>query len=691
MGEGFAGAVGAAAGGLDGLIGPCGFGGSDVWRCSTGMAAAAGGTAPGADGTTPAGPSVPAGLAPAGISRSGLPRAGRTASGAGRSGVEAGPEDGGAGRSGAIDRVRSGAIDRVRSGATGPLRSGPLRCSDAARWTVAGAAVDDAAEKGVGATGVAGAAGASAVICRSGMAGRRATVSDGAIRSGRTAAGRDGGRTAASALLPGPSVGRPGAGRAPVCAAEPTEPDGPDEPAERTEPDDSGEPDEAPEPTESDEPDRSEELDEVADPAADGFADADPAAFAGPDTDPDTDPDRAAFELPDASLDASPDRAESADPAELAVPDAAVRPVEAAERDTYTVPGVPADDDRFAGPEAPDEDWFPDDWPPGPGAPDDAPDLAPEAPADDRDVAPEARDDDRSAGSEARDDDRLVAPAAPDDDRLPPEAADRWTGGDAGPGFPVPVPVPRADALPAEADGRSAAGPRGSAGSSASAGRTARSSSGPPGDAEGRAEPGRATPWMRPTGADGRTAWPSSPPRDGFCHEARRERNRSPSLTPIEDRATVTDGGATRRHPPSQPPSPSPRPSASLDTAGVAGTAEVSPCPLPPSGEGTADRRRSVRRSQSPNPTRSPAFVDAGVDPRYLPHPLLTLAVGEVENVLTLPMEVVGDVRDLLPQPGKRVRHDSPRRPPERSTSNEPWHSGQVTAACVWPSLLIRR
>ncbi len=594
--------------------------------------------------------------------------------------------------------------DPVRAGVTDPVRSGPLRRSDAARWTVAGAAVEDAAEKGVGAgaggaTGVAGAAGASAVICRSGMAGRRATVSDGAIRSGRTAAGRDGGRAAASALLPGPSVGRPGAGRAPARAAEPTGPVGPDEPTERTEPDeptDSGEPDEAPEPTESDEPDerdepdepdRSEELDEVADPAADGFADPDPAAFAGPDTDPDTDPDRAAFEPPDAPLDASPGRAESAGPAEPAVPDAAVRPVEAAERDTYTVPGVPADDDRFAGPEGPDDDWVPDDWPPGPGAPDDDPGLAPDPPADDRDVAPETRDDDRSAGSEAREDDRLVVPAAPDD-RFAPEAADRWTGGDAGPRFPVPVPVPRADALPAEADGRSEAGPRGSAGSSASAGRTARSSSGPPGDAEGRAEPGRATPWMRPTGADGRTAWPSSPPRDGFCQEARRERNRSPSLTPIEDRATVTDGGATRRHPPSQPPSPSPRPSASLDTAG---TAEVSPCPLPPSGEGTADRRRSVRRSQSPNPIRSPAFVDAGVDPRYLPHPLLAFAVGEVENVLTLPMEVVGDVRDLLPQPGKRVRHDSPRRPPERSTSNDPWHSGQVTAACVWPSLLMRR
>ncbi|NYS18428.1 hypothetical protein HFP43_09950 [Streptomyces sp. SJ1-7] len=50
---------------------------------------------------------------------------------------------------------------------------------------------------------------------------------------------------------------------------------------------------------------------------------------------------------------------------------------------------------------------------------------------------------------------------------------------------------------------------------------------------------------MRPTGVDGSTAWPSSPPRVGFCQEASWERNRSPSLTPIEDRATVTVGGAT--------------------------------------------------------------------------------------------------------------------------------------------------
>ncbi|MFG2627528.1 hypothetical protein [Streptomyces sp. NPDC048473] len=123
---------------------------------------------------------------------------------------------------------------------------------------------------------------------------------------------------------------------------------------------------------------------------------------------------------------------------------------------------------------------------------------------------------------------------------------DRWMV--AGTGFSPALPLPVA--LPAVAGVRSA---EGSASPSAPV-RAARRSSGPPGDVEG-ALPGRATPWMRPTGADGSTAWPSWPPNAGFCHEARPDLNRSPSLTPIEDRATVTVGGATCRQPPSQPPS----------------------------------------------------------------------------------------------------------------------------------------
>lgn len=120
------------------------------------------------------------------------------------------------------------------------------------------------------------------------------------------------------------------------------------------------------------------------------------------------------------------------------------------------------------------------------------------------------------------------------------EAADRWTGA-VRPGFRPPA---RPDADGSFAGAAPAVPPAPASVPPSVSGRAARSSSGPPGEAE-RATPGRATPWMRPTGADGRTAWPSSPPRVGFCQEASWDRNRRPSLTPIEDRATVTAGGAT--------------------------------------------------------------------------------------------------------------------------------------------------
>ncbi|MEV7719425.1 hypothetical protein [Streptomyces sp. NPDC088184] len=125
---------------------------------------------------------------------------------------------------------------------------------------------------------------------------------------------------------------------------------------------------------------------------------------------------------------------------------------------------------------------------------------------------------------------------------------DRWTV--AEPGCPPVLPLP---ALPAALPATAAVGPVTGPASSSAPVRAARSSSGPPGDSE-RALPGRVTPWMRPTGADGSTAWPSSLPNARFCHEARPSLNRRPSLTPIEERATVTAGGATCRQPPSQSP-----------------------------------------------------------------------------------------------------------------------------------------
>ncbi|MFE6696636.1 hypothetical protein [Streptomyces sp. NPDC057718] len=226
-----------------------------------------------------------------------------------------------------------------RSGTTGPVRSGPLRRSDTARWTAAGAdgAVGAAcAARAVGADageaaegGVAGVAGASPAICRSGIAGRRATVSGGAIRWGRTAAGREGGRTA-DAVSPAPRVAR--------VAGPETAPEGPPEPPEA---------------------DWAEELDAEADPEADEAADVDR--------------------------------------------DPLVRPEESGEVDR----DAPADPDE---PEA-----FPESG--EPAVPDDGRDLDPEGP-----------------------DEGLAAPDVPDDDRLAPEdagpraPADRWTGGEVGPG-----------------------------------------------------------------------------------------------------------------------------------------------------------------------------------------------------------------------------------------------------------------
>lgn len=144
------------------------------------------------------------------------------------------------------------------------------------------------------------------------------------------------------------------------------------------------------------------------------------------------------------------------------------------------------------------------------------------------------------AEAEASVSEAVTSPEPAPEPEAAPEAADRWTGA-VRPGFRPPAPP---DADGSFAGAAPAVPPAPASVPPSASGRAARSSSGPPGEAE-RATPGRATPWMRPTGADGRTAWPSSPPRVGFCQEASWDRNRSPSLTPIEDRATVTAGGAT--------------------------------------------------------------------------------------------------------------------------------------------------
>src|ERR1700685_135288 len=52
---------------------------------------------------------------------------------------------------------------------------------------------------------------------------------------------------------------------------------------------------------------------------------------------------------------------------------------------------------------------------------------------------------------------------------------------------------------------------------------------------------------------------------------------------------------------------------------------------------------------------------------------------------------MVGHVRHLLVQPVGRVRHGSPWLPPAKSTVNRSPQAGHLTAALVWPSVLILR
>ncbi|GAA3638679.1 hypothetical protein GCM10022236_46350 [Microlunatus ginsengisoli] len=82
---------------------------------------------------------------------------------------------------------------------------------------------------------------------------------------------------------------------------------------------------------------------------------------------------------------------------------------------------------------------------------------------------------------------------------------------------------------------------------------------------------------------------------------------------------------------------------------------------------------------------------DAGVEGTDLADEPLSLGVLEVEDLLTGPVQVVGDVRDLFVQTIGRVRQDSPRRPPETSTAKWWSQEGQVTVARVWPSVFTRR
>src|SRR5512139_2030450 len=80
------------------------------------------------------------------------------------------------------------------------------------------------------------------------------------------------------------------------------------------------------------------------------------------------------------------------------------------------------------------------------------------------------------------------------------------------------------------------------------------------------------------------------------------------------------------------------------------------------------------------------------VDPADLLDEAQPQGVLEVEDRVHRPVEVIGDVRDLLEQAVGRVRHDSPRRCSPATSTVKAWlQAGQVTWAWVWPSWLIRR
>src|SRR5690242_21678540 len=69
----------------------------------------------------------------------------------------------------------------------------------------------------------------------------------------------------------------------------------------------------------------------------------------------------------------------------------------------------------------------------------------------------------------------------------------------------------------------------------------------------------------------------------------------------------------------------------------------------------------------------------------------LTIGVFEIEQIVQRPVQMKGQVRDLLVQAVGPVRHDSPRRLPAKSTANSLLQFGQATLAWVWPSRLMRR
>ena len=177
---------------------------------------------------------------------------------------------------------------------------------------------------------------------------------------------------------------------------------------------------------------------------------------------------------------------------------------------------------------------------------------------------------------------------------------------------------------------------------------------------------GRANPSTWPLGPLGSTTCPRGARKLGLCEVESEAVKVSSGAT---GRVAVTVGRIGGR---------------SCQAARCTGAGDVDPvtagAELPWGEDGSASPRLHQRATCSP-----PSF-DPLVDPSDLPGKSLTLVMLEIEQVVERPVEMEGDVRDLLVDPVGRVRHYSPRRPPATSTANSWLQLGQVTAARVCPS-----
>ncbi len=190
---------------------------------------------------------------------------------------------------------------------------------------------------------------------------------------------------------------------------------------------------------------------------------------------------------------------------------------------------------------------------------------------------------------------------------------------------------------------------------------------------------GAARPCPVPAGACALTRCPRGPVMVGSCQLPSRCRNPTGSVISPTSPPSVRWTGGADRHPGS---GSAPETASVPEAARGSGPGSDGPGRLSPSASRLPLSQDSSPISDSPLPL---------VEPGDLLDVPLSFAVFQIEQFVERPVEVISEVRDLLVEALGRVRHDSPRRPPARSTAKCSWQEGQVTAARVCPSALIRR